>query len=229
LGSQHLNCFDPNIFWIPSEASPDQNDVFGHFGGVTRLHETAIKILDAAQKLFNTRGLRKTTVEDIARDAGIGKGTIYNYFEDKEAIFLASKRAECAGLMQKFRKSIRGEQSACKQLVRFVKSWHHEVSAHHQKYPMSPDVFTEFGEVKEYAVIMREFHHDQKVFLTGIMETGFDTGEFQIQDIDMACWTVLVALNGLSMSHLLQEFEVTQSEKAEVIGNILVAAFSKAA
>ncbi len=193
------------------------------------MHETAIKILGAAQKLFNTRGLRKTTVEDIARDAGIGKGTVYNYFEDKEAIFLASKRAECAVLMQKFRKAIRGEHSAREQLIRFVKSWHQEISAYHLKYPMSPDVFTEFGEVEEYAVIMREFHHDQRVFLKGIMETGFESGEFHIQNIDTACWTVLVALNGLSMSHLLQEFDVMQGEKAQVIGNTLVAAFSKAA
>ena len=193
------------------------------------MHETATKILDAAQKLFNTRGLRKTTVEDIARDAGIGKGTVYNYFDDKEAIFLAAKRAECAVLLQKFRKAIRGEQSARKQLIRFVKSWHQEISAYHQKYPMSPDVFTEFGEVEEYAVIMREFHHDQKVFLKGIMETGLDSGEFQIQNIDMACWTVLVTLNGLSMSHLFQEFNVTPNEQAQVIGSTLVAAFSTAA
>lgn len=193
------------------------------------MHETASKILDAAQKLFNTRGLRKTTVEDIARDAGIGKGTVYNYFEDKESIFLAAKRAECAVLMQRFRKAIRGEQSARQQLIKFVTCWYQEISAYQATYPLSSDVFAEFAEVQECAVIMREFQHEKKILLKGIMETGLDSGEFQIQDIDMACWTVLVALNGLSMSHLLQDFAVNQNEKAQTIGNTLVAAFSRAA
>lgn len=193
------------------------------------MHETAIKILDAAKTLFNTRGLRKTTVEEIARDAGIGKGTVYNYFDNKEAIFLAAKRAECAELMQKFRKAIRGEQSASQQLLRFVNCWHQEITAYQAKYPFSSDVLAEFEEVEECAVIMREFHRDQKVLITGIMETGFDSGEFRTQDLDTACWTVLVALNGLSLSHLLQGFEVRQNMKSQAIGSTLLAAFKKAA
>ncbi|NNF24365.1 MAG: TetR/AcrR family transcriptional regulator [Rhodobacteraceae bacterium] len=47
------------------------------------------KIMDAAQSLFLTRGLRGTTVEGIAETVGMSKVTIYSYFNDKDAIFAA--------------------------------------------------------------------------------------------------------------------------------------------
>ena len=47
------------------------------------------EILDAAIKLFSERGFEKTTVDEIAARANVGKGTIYLYFENKEQIFFA--------------------------------------------------------------------------------------------------------------------------------------------
>ncbi|MFN3651042.1 MAG: TetR/AcrR family transcriptional regulator [Armatimonadota bacterium] len=47
------------------------------------------RILDAADLLFARYGYRKTSVEDLAREAGIGKGTIYLYFPSKEEIALS--------------------------------------------------------------------------------------------------------------------------------------------
>jgi AcrR family transcriptional regulator len=46
-------------------------------------------ILDAAQKLFARFGYKKTAVDEIAKEAGIGKGTVYLYFRSKEEIALA--------------------------------------------------------------------------------------------------------------------------------------------
>ena len=44
------------------------------------------KILEGADKLFQKYGLGKTTMEDIAKDAGKGKSTLYYYFKSKEEI-----------------------------------------------------------------------------------------------------------------------------------------------
>lgn len=46
-----------------------------------------VLILDAAEALFHRYGYSKTSLEDIAKEAGLGKGTIYYYFESKEDIF----------------------------------------------------------------------------------------------------------------------------------------------
>ena len=51
-------------------------------------------ILEAAQKLFSQYGYRRTSIDDIAREAEIAKGTVYLSFKSKEEIF----RALCESL-----------------------------------------------------------------------------------------------------------------------------------
>src|SRR5215813_658521 len=46
------------------------------------------QILDAATKVFGEKGFHQTTIKDIAKEAGIADGTIYNYFENKMALML---------------------------------------------------------------------------------------------------------------------------------------------
>jgi AcrR family transcriptional regulator len=45
------------------------------------------EILDSAQELFNSKGYEKTSINDIANETGVAKGTIYHYFKTKEEIF----------------------------------------------------------------------------------------------------------------------------------------------
>lgn len=47
------------------------------------------EIIEAAFVLFTERGFAATSMDEIARKAGISKGSIYNYFNSKEAIFEA--------------------------------------------------------------------------------------------------------------------------------------------
>ena len=44
------------------------------------------RLLESGAKLFGRYGLRKTTVEEITRDAGISKGSFYRFFESKELL-----------------------------------------------------------------------------------------------------------------------------------------------
>jgi len=45
--------------------------------------------MDAAVRLFSEKGFERTSIEQLARAAGIGKGTIYSYFQTKSEIFHA--------------------------------------------------------------------------------------------------------------------------------------------
>lgn len=53
-------------------------------------------ILESAFELFQNRGYYDTKIIDIADTAGIGKGTVYEYFESKDAIFLELFRTKVA-------------------------------------------------------------------------------------------------------------------------------------
>jgi AcrR family transcriptional regulator len=49
--------------------------------------ETHAKIVDAALRRFLSDGFERTRMLDVARDAGLAKGTLYLYFPTKEALF----------------------------------------------------------------------------------------------------------------------------------------------
>lgn len=51
--------------------------------------QTRKAILEAAISLFGSRGYDKTSIDQLAKKAGVGKGTIYSYFRTKSEIFLA--------------------------------------------------------------------------------------------------------------------------------------------
>jgi AcrR family transcriptional regulator len=48
------------------------------------------RLLDAATTLLVRWGYRKTTIDDVAREAGVGKGTIYLHWKDKNELFRAA-------------------------------------------------------------------------------------------------------------------------------------------
>ena len=47
------------------------------------------QIVEAATRVFAKKGFRRATTREVARAAGVSEGTIYNYFEDKDALLLA--------------------------------------------------------------------------------------------------------------------------------------------
>jgi AcrR family transcriptional regulator len=44
-------------------------------------------IMQAAEELFTSRRFHEITMDDVATAAGVGKGTLYRYFEDKDDLF----------------------------------------------------------------------------------------------------------------------------------------------
>jgi AcrR family transcriptional regulator len=51
--------------------------------------KTRQAIMNAAIKLFSEKGFKNTSVDELAKMAGVGKSTIYGYFHTKNEIFLA--------------------------------------------------------------------------------------------------------------------------------------------
>jgi TetR/AcrR family transcriptional regulator, mexJK operon transcriptional repressor len=53
------------------------------------------QVLEGARKVFLRDGFERASVDDIAREAGVSKATIYAYFPDKQLMFLEVARCEC--------------------------------------------------------------------------------------------------------------------------------------
>jgi AcrR family transcriptional regulator len=78
---------------------------------------TRKKILTAAYKLFARKGYEQTSVDMLAREAGIGKGTIYSYFKTKGEILLAFCEEELEFVMTEIAAKMDPEAPLSEQLL----------------------------------------------------------------------------------------------------------------
>src|SRR5688572_28881824 len=111
------------------------------------------KILEAAVGLFKRFDLKRTTIDEMAKEAGIGKGTVYNYFTSKEEIFLAVHRQSIQEQMRKLRSVVRKESSPTQQLIRFVQA---RTSSHVEmlkKQPLTAEFMLESHTQPEYQIV----------------------------------------------------------------------------
>ncbi|MEU8251187.1 helix-turn-helix domain-containing protein [Nonomuraea sp. NPDC048916] len=65
--------------------------------------ERAHRILDAAAELIERWGYDKTTIDDVARRAGVAKGTIYLHWKTRDELFAALLRRERAHMLEEVR------------------------------------------------------------------------------------------------------------------------------
>ena len=54
--------------------------------------ETREKLLDAAETLFQREGVSRTSLQQIAQEAGVTRGAVYWHFKDKAELFDAMMR-----------------------------------------------------------------------------------------------------------------------------------------
>lgn len=65
--------------------------------------ETRKLIIQASFKVFGQKGFGSTTIKDIAQEAEIAVGSIYNYFPDKEALFRETVKSGWTDTLEKFK------------------------------------------------------------------------------------------------------------------------------
>src|SRR5689334_25270223 len=74
-------------------------------------------ILGAARELFGRYGYRRTSIDDIARAAGVAKGTVYLYVENKEALFRTLAQSLLDGVLANARTAAAGRGDVAGRLL----------------------------------------------------------------------------------------------------------------
>ena len=69
-------------------------------GAQSRQAERKLQILDAALRVFGRDGFGAARTDEIAREAGTAKGTLYTYFSSKEEMFEEAVRARLLPLVE---------------------------------------------------------------------------------------------------------------------------------
>ena len=91
---------------------------------------TRRRLLDIAVQRFAADGFRRTSVSDIAREAGLTPAAAYAYFAGKEGLFQAAVDADAGALIEAARSAAAEGASAREQLFLFVAELRERVDDH---------------------------------------------------------------------------------------------------
>src|ERR1035437_6545495 len=84
------------------------------------MKETKDIIFRTAKKLFAKNGLTDTTMDDIAKDTHIGKGTIYHYFESKEQVYCLIIEQDMNEIKKELETIVASENTPDKKLSAYI-------------------------------------------------------------------------------------------------------------
>ncbi len=160
-------------------------------------------ILKVSRDLFARFGLKKTTVEEIARFARIGKGTIYHYFESKERIFAEVIEGEREFLKKKVWEAINREDSPQGKLKAFLLTKLKYLVQLSNYYGSLRDKYLE-----RYAVIekaRRESFEEELKIVKSILEEGVRKAIFSVENLPLTALAIVSSLRGLEYSLALEE------------------------
>jgi len=153
-------------------------------------------ILDAADRLLARYGYKKMTMDDVAKEVGIGKGTIYLHFKSKEEIALARVDRIVDRLNERLRGIAHSNGSAVARLrrmllervlFRFDSVQHYTESLSDVLAAIRPALLVRHN---------RHFNEEERVF-AALLKEGKSDGEFVFKDIRGTARALLVATNAL--------------------------------
>ena len=160
-------------------------------------------LVEAAAEVFSTHGFTATRVSDIATAAGVGKGTVYEYFTSKEELFFAVFEWIDVQIRQQVELTIAQPACACDQLRAALAVSAGIVSAHRELFSMNMDFWAASrGSAFEsrFTDACRTLYARYRQLVADVIRRGQAEGDLR-GDIDAAGVAALIvsALDGLAV------------------------------
>ncbi|MBU3742811.1 MAG: TetR/AcrR family transcriptional regulator [Candidatus Kapabacteria bacterium] len=144
-----------------------------------------IAILDAAKALYTQLGLEGVSMDRIAQQAELAKGTIYLYFKSREEMMMALISHEMEHLLQALEQVAASDLTPQQQLIDAVKAFHELSQSSHFFYRimMQVNITHVVGRDHERSVVAEQFaQQNRRMFevILGIVQRGVDRGAFHL-------------------------------------------------
>lgn len=162
------------------------------------------ELLDAALEIFVEKGFAATRVEDVARQAGVSKGTVFLYFASKEELLKAVVRENISGRLSEWEVEFTHYQGSTQDMLRYVmRSWWERIDST-KASGISRLMVCEACNFPELAT----FYQDEVILPTHnlikrILQRGVEKGEFRAlteTELTYGVYTVLAPMLFLAMT-----------------------------
>lgn len=144
------------------------------------------QVLEGARQIFLTQGFEGASVDDIAREAGVSKATLYSYFADKRLLFLEVAKAECCRQADEAEARVGCGLPPCEALT---------IAATTLVEFFTSDFFLRIfrifvAESERFPELGREFYESGPALgrarMVEYLRDAVERGEFKIEDMDLA-------------------------------------------
>ena len=186
-------------------------------GGKTNKREL---ILAAAQEVFFEKGYHSATSEEIAKRAGIGKGTIYQYFDSKLEIFLEMHRLyieQYTEMLTDLLDDACSFEENLRRLVHFHITNMEELSRYAMRFLTdTPPAHVESGKSNE---ILNDVKRNVRKVLERLIDNGKQRGE--IRDLDVRFVMCYLIGNFLGIAHLIGLEKAPAEQKQQLEEDVM--------
>lgn len=157
------------------------------------------EIVDAALQLFVERGFAGTRMEEIAKRAGVTKGTLYLYFPGKEDLFRAVVHESILPSLEMGERLVAEHTGSARELFRaMVRRWW-ELMSEPRRLSLPKLVLAEASNFPELAEeYVRQVVHRTRRLFASVIERGIASGEFREVDARIAAKLALAPLHNLA-------------------------------
>jgi AcrR family transcriptional regulator len=179
------------------------------------------RILDAAKMLFGRFGLKRTSIEEIAQHAGLGKGTVYLYFKSKDEIFsvLANRLTEeYESLVDDAIARVRSPTDKIRKFIEVrVGYWDKTF----RQFEATTESILE-AEASPIVELIRKKTEARRVHLISeILEDGLKTGEFSFDNSRFTALAIYHILESLVRPWNIEVADMTPEDKIEATISLL--------
>jgi AcrR family transcriptional regulator len=160
-----------------------------------RAEDRPREICAAALEVFAEKGFAAAKLDEIAKRAGVSKGTLYLYFKDKEELFRAVVRDTVAPNIEAVQQAVAAADLPFADVVRMFLSRFAEVTSH---APVGAVAKMVIGESRNFPELAKVWH-DQVAsralgMLTGLIAKGQERGEVREGDPRLHAFTLVGAM-----------------------------------
>ena len=159
--------------------------------------DTRHAILQAARERFLHYGFKKTTVDEIAADAGVGKGSVYLHFDGKDEILLSIVLEVKRNITAQMRTIAASLASPDDKLRRMVSAWilsvHDAYTAAAHGSEVVDDLRPQLSSRPHYRDMFQEEMAAQRAAFAVALEEGNRKGDFDIADPDRTAHLFMTA------------------------------------
>jgi AcrR family transcriptional regulator len=177
------------------------------------------EILDAAGRVFAQYGLKKTTIGDIVREAGVARATLYKHFASKEDLFKGVLDREIAEVLEAIRAAVSDERSARGGLRTALVTHADFMRRRLNVYQLSLKSLVEL--LPRWQDRVQVLASEMLVIYRGILDRGVAVGEIVVDDTEAAAKVLLLAFRGLLIGSLRGDVDLERGETLDLLLDML--------